>query len=328
MINLDKFEKNSPKKFSTNLKHPEDVLQWMIKVNGPHRLYIPDPQKIDFLHEGINVGAITFGTVQYSTLANISIDNLQHCYIFNVPIEGIQEIKIKSSTIYSSDEVAAIFSPHQPFSMILQPNCQKQMIRISKDKVENYLSQLLGYKIVKPLIFDIQAPMQGSIKKWFNLAMNFQEFLLEAEYLLDFQNIWSNFEKNLISILLNSQPHNYSLELEHRLKGKPSYLNYIEDVFKENLSQPITLNELEKILGISREKLYQDFNTYYGQSPVAYLRNLRFEETYKRLKNIKPWENVSSIAMDCGFQQLGRFSQEYKNRFGELPSETLKNSIQ
>src|SRR5690606_2681318 len=34
-------------------------------------------------------------------------------------------------------------------------------------KVENYLSQLLGYKIVKPLIFDIQAPMQGSIKKWF-----------------------------------------------------------------------------------------------------------------------------------------------------------------
>lgn len=63
------------------------------------------PSKIDFLHEGINVGAITFGTVQYSTLANISIDNLQHCYIFNVPIEGIQEIKIKSSTIYSSDEV-------------------------------------------------------------------------------------------------------------------------------------------------------------------------------------------------------------------------------
>ena len=47
MINLDKFEKFT-QKFSTNLKHPEDVLQWMIKVNGPHRLYIPDPQKIDF----------------------------------------------------------------------------------------------------------------------------------------------------------------------------------------------------------------------------------------------------------------------------------------
>lgn len=327
MINSDKFEKNLPKKFFTSLKQAEDVLDWMVKVNGPHRLHIPTPKNIDFLHEGIKVGGTTFGTIQYSTLANIAIDNLEHCYIFNVPIEGIQEIKIKSSTIYSSDAVAAIFSPHQPFSMILEPDCQKKMIRLSKDTVENHLSQLLGYKISQPLIFDIQAPMQGPIQKWFNLAMNFQDFLAEYDSLLDFQNIWNNFEKNLVSILLNTQPHNYSLELERRLKGKPSYLNYIESVFKENLSRPLSLTDLEKILGLSREKLYHDFNTYYGQSPVAYLRNLRFEESHKRLKNIKPWENVSSIAMDCGFQQLGRFSQEYKNRFGELPSETLKNSM-
>lgn len=200
------------------------------------------------------------------------------------------------------------------------------MIRISKKNMENHLIRMLGYKINHPLIFDIQAPMQGQIQKWFNLAINFQEFLLEYDSLLDFQSIWSNFENNLISILLNFQPHNYSLELERRLKGKPSYLNNIDSLLKDNLSQPLKLNQIEKIIGISREKLYHDFHSYFGQSPVAYLRNLRFEEVYKRLKNIKPWENISSIAMDCGFQQLGRFSQEYKTRFGELPSETLKNN--
>ncbi|MDY7441293.1 helix-turn-helix domain-containing protein, partial [Acinetobacter baumannii] len=55
-------------------------------------------------------------------------------------------------------------------------------------------------------------------------------------------------------------------------------------------------------------------------------RNLRFEVVHKRLQEIRPWENVSSIALDCGFQQLGRFSSEYKKKFGELPSETLFNS--
>lgn len=324
MISLDKFEKISPKHFSTNLKYPDEIQAWMKKVNGPHHLYIPNPKKLDFLHEGVRVGETTFGNIQYATLANIKIDNLKNCYIFNVPFSGTQEIKLNSSTIYSTNEVAAIFSPNQPFSMTLEPLCQKRMIRLSKEKVESHLSQLLGYKLTQPLIFDIQAPMQGAIKKWFNLATSFKDFLLDDYTFLDFQNIWNSFEKNLISILLNSQPHNYSLELERRLSGKPSYLNYLEIVFRENLAQPVTLNELEKMLGVSREKLYHDFNLYYGQSPVAYLRNLRFEESYKRLKNIKPWENVSSIAMDCGFQQLGRFSQEYKNRFGELPSETLK----
>lgn len=327
MVKLIDLKNMKPKHFYKNLKKPTDIIKWMSDVNGPHRLYIPNPQKVDFLHKGIKVGETTFGTIQYATLVNIAIDDLQNCYVINVPTQGIQEIKINSATIYSSNQTAAIFSPHQAFSMILEPDCQKKMVRISKKKVEKYLSLLLGYKITQPLIFDIQAAMQGSIKNWFNLAINLEEFLLNYESLLDFQNIWDNFENNLISILLNSQQHNYSLELERRLKGKPSYLNHLETIFKENLSQPLTLTELEKTLGVSRERLYHDFNTYYGQSPVAYLRNLRFEETYRRLNNTKPWENVSSIAMDCGFQQLGRFSQEYKNRFGELPSETLKKNM-
>lgn len=326
MFDSGKYENWLPKKFFAHFHQSKDVLDWTMKANGPHHLHIPDPQKIDFFHEGIQIGETTFGVIRYSTLVNIHIDNLKHCYIFNVPLEGIQEIKINTSTIYSSCDVAAIFSPDQPFSMVLEQDCQKQMIRIPRKNMENHLMRMLGYKITQPLIFDIQAPMQGSIKKWFNLAMSFQDFLLENNTLMDFQSIWTNFENNLISILLNSQPHNYSLELERRLQGKPSYLNHIESLYKENLSQPLKLSELEKMLGISRERLYRDFHTYFGQSPVAYLRNLRFEETYKRLKEIKTWENVSSIAMDCGFQQLGRFSQEYKNRFGEFPSDTLKNN--
>ena len=313
-----------PKKFYTHLDQPHAVVAWMNQVNGPHQLFTPHPKEIDFFHHGITVGDTTIGTIQYSTLVNIEIENLQHCYVFNVPLEGEQEIRVKSSVVYSSDQVAAIFSPDQPFSMLLQPNCQKKMIRLSKHKIEQHISHLLGYKIQKPLIFDIQAPMQGQIKDWFNLVLSLEGFLSHCEQFADFQNIWHNFEHNLISILIHAQPHNYSLELQRRLEGKPNYLNYIDSIFKDNLSKPFSLAELEKILSISRERLYQDFHTYFGQSPVAYLRQLRFEETYKRLKDIKPWENISMIAMDCGFQQLGRFSKEYKERFGELPSETLK----
>jgi transcriptional regulator GlxA family with amidase domain len=34
-------------------------------------------------------------------------------------------------------------------------------------------------------------------------------------------------------------------------------------------------------------------------------------------------KSVSSIAIECGFKHLGWFSQVYKKRFGEHPSESL-----
>jgi transcriptional regulator GlxA family with amidase domain len=36
-----------------------------------------------------------------------------------------------------------------------------------------------------------------------------------------------------------------------------------------------------------------------------------------------PLDNVSSIAIDCGFVNLGLFASRYRRTFGELPSQTL-----
>ena len=43
------------------------------------------------------------------------------------------------------------------------------------------------------------------------------------------------------------------------------------------------------------------------------------------LRMADPSESVTRIALDAGFRQLGRFAVEYRKRFGECPSETLKH---
>jgi AraC-like DNA-binding protein len=37
----------------------------------------------------------------------------------------------------------------------------------------------------------------------------------------------------------------------------------------------------------------------------------------------EPHELISSIALDCGFQHLGRFSLSYRETYGESPRDTV-----
>ncbi|EXB22991.1 AraC family transcriptional regulator [Acinetobacter baumannii] len=313
-------------KFSVHHTEITRTIQWMGKINGPHQLDVPSPKHMDFFHEGFSLGDITFGQVSYSTEVQIKLDDLQKSYIFNIPIHGQQTLKIGNLNIESNSEVATLLSPQLPLIMTVNEGCTKQVIRLSKSLVEEHLVKLLGYKLHRPLVFDVHAPLQGKIKQWFQLAMHLQEMVSDDYSLCDDSGVWRNFESNLVIMLLNAQPHNYSQELNLRQQGQPNYLLKVEQILINSLNQPLNLKELEKVLGVSRERLYRDFHLYFGQSPIAYFRNLRFEVVHKRLQEIRPWENVSSIALDCGFQQLGRFSSEYKKKFGELPSETLFNS--
>ncbi|MBE1043174.1 helix-turn-helix domain-containing protein, partial [Escherichia coli] len=34
--------------------------------------------------------------------------------------------------------------------------------------------------------------------------------------------------------------------------------------------------------------------------------------------------NLTELALDFGFAHLGRFAEQYRRQFGELPSETLR----
>jgi AraC-like DNA-binding protein len=57
---------------------------------------------------------------------------------------------------------------------------------------------------------------------------------------------------------------------------------------------------------------------------MRYIRNARFQRARKALLRAEPGEGITAIAARSGFAHLGRFSVEYRQRFGESPSETLK----
>ena len=57
---------------------------------------------------------------------------------------------------------------------------------------------------------------------------------------------------------------------------------------------------------------------------MKYVKQIRLESAQRTLLAAKTGvTTVTEVAVDHGFFQLGRFSADYRNAFGELPSETL-----
>ncbi|WP_105133237.1 helix-turn-helix domain-containing protein [Burkholderia sp. BE12] len=79
-------------------------------------------------------------------------------------------------------------------------------------------------------------------------------------------------------------------------------------------------------LRVSRRTLQYSFETVIGMSPSNYMRSVRLNIARHSLVT-KPTEKIQGLALDAGFNHLGRFAKYYQEFFGELPSATVLRTV-
>ena len=96
----------------------------------------------------------------------------------------------------------------------------------------------------------------------------------------------------------------------------------------ENIDDAISVRRLSEVLGVSERTLRYGFQDLYGISPSKYLKAVRMHRVRQALQRANASQTtVLREAMRTGFWHLSRFSSEYKNFFGELPSATLRGTM-
>jgi transcriptional regulator GlxA family with amidase domain len=58
---------------------------------------------------------------------------------------------------------------------------------------------------------------------------------------------------------------------------------------------------------------------------MRYLRNAGLDRVREELRRASAEESVTAIAMNWRFSHMGWFSRQYRDRFGESPSQTLRS---
>jgi AraC-like DNA-binding protein/tetratricopeptide (TPR) repeat protein len=99
------------------------------------------------------------------------------------------------------------------------------------------------------------------------------------------------------------------------------------EAMRANVGHDWTIAELAQAAGLSGRTLQRQFKIFLGKTPWTALTDLRFEAARRDLLRGLPETKVMDVALRYGFSHYGRFSVEYRHRFDETPSTTLKRQL-
>ena len=94
------------------------------------------------------------------------------------------------------------------------------------------------------------------------------------------------------------------------------------DYLVANLSERITLSDMERISNMSERGLQYAFLQRFGNTPLQWLRGARLDRARQELARSDQSRNITDLALAHGFSKPSDFASHYRRRFGELPSET------
>ncbi len=137
-------------------------------------------------------------------------------------------------------------------------------------------------------------------------------------------------EDVLLTAMLLGLPHSASALL-HPPEPRPAPVPSVERArahLEAHHAEPLTTADLARAVGASARHLQAGFRARYGQTPMQVLREVRLQHARAALLAGRDRDDrtVAEVAAACGFAHLGRFAVQYRERFGERPSETRRTA--
>ncbi len=264
-------------------------------------------------------------TMGYGAEVQIDPGKLQNFYLLMLPYAGQALVDAGGRTVQASPTLGSLLSPDDLVTMRWSPDCAKYMVRIDREALEQHVAALLGHPLRRPLNFRLAIPREGLGAEWWRLT-ELLVGLVECQDRAHPQSLAiEQLEQALLLSLIEGQEHSYSDVLRDRDRSiAPRHVRLVEHYIEEHAADPITIEHLVAVSGVSGRALFDGFKRFRNTSPMAHLRACRMRRVREALLKPTPDTTVSRLAQDWGFFELGRFAGQYRKLYGETPSETLR----
>lgn len=286
-----------------------------------HRLDIR-AGRLDVRHDHVGGAALSLNVLGYGAEVDINPGLLQRFYLLQLPLAGAARITHRGETVEAGVAMGTILNPDRDTRMVWGEGCRKLLLQVDKAHLERVAEDMLGGPLPGAVRFDPRVDMGRAG------GQQLRARVLSAARAASDGTLWRDSglneawaERELAAALLENQPSNISHML-WRTRRTPTgremrrALAFIHD----HLADPIRVEDIARAAGVNARSLQLGFKAAFGCSPMRYLRDVRLDAARYRLMRRQGRESVTDAAFACGFTHLGRFSQDYRARFGHSPS--------
>jgi len=308
----------------------------------PHDVEVTDPDDRFGVHLAVRTfGPVTVGRLSYESAVRVETGPLGDGYQVNVPATGAIRTAYGQDTVIATPTTAAVHSPHRPTSLVGWGGGEDVMtLKLDRSAVEDTLERLLGHPLRSPLeMAPGLAVDRGPGQEVWQLA----RVLIDQVYdfradghvpaaggsLFDASPFVDSLAQSIITGLLYAQHHNYTEELRHPTSaGGPAAIRAAVSYIDEHAAEPIGVTDVADHAGLCVRALQQGFARHLETTPSGYLRQVRLGRVRDALlASDADATTVATVAAGWGFFSLGRFAAQYREAYGESPSQTLRRRV-
>jgi AraC-like DNA-binding protein len=304
---------------------PDELFQFGSTRLGASRIEIKNLANFEARVNLVQLKGIGLGYA--ATTCDLSADHNESDFIkVQFAIKGRGRIRALNRETDLNEWQTGITPPGVPTHSACQAGHARLTLRLEPKALQQKLEALLGGKPKGQLIFDSAIDMASPhAQRLLQLVIFLSEQVNAVPPLPEV--VCRELEQAVQVAFLCASHHSFSALLERDGKAPASSLvRDVEDIIESNWQNAIDIDRLAARAGVSARTLFRAFQQARGYSPMVFAKNVRLKRARDFLMSGDPSVSVTDVALQCNFSNMGHFSKDFHQAFGERPSETLSRS--
>lgn len=268
-------------------------------------------------------GRLGMHRLDYGVGVSIEADSLENCVLISTPVRGHLSVAWPGASGEVAPGCILALDPERPFRLDWSAHCELLTLRLERSALTRALDAMGlesdGIEFRRPVVAGSGA------RRWRSVLF---AVIGEAEsssggevgsFVSDRLEDWVAASVASIHGLRSAgEKARAPIRMTRHVRVAVAYL-------RAHSSDGEAISELSRATGVPARTLQAAFQRELGVTPSRYLMRLRLERARRALQAADSRDaTVAAIAYAEGFGNLGRFAEQYRRRYGELPSVTLR----
>lgn len=305
---------------------PDHVTQFLSSQFAPHEADYSRTAPFSAQVQILDFSGAVLIDAKYNVETTIHPQDASDFFLVHSTIEGGGCVKYDDDCYDLSRNRLQVSQPVQGMSLRRDAESRLLTVRLPRRMVEDYLSDIIEQPINTPLrFFGVNEDNGVFSKAWCDHVAH----MLNLSVILTNERIARQNLQILSEMLLTNVSNNYSEQL--LADGEtplPRHVFRAREIVDASLDEKISLVSLAREVGVSIRCLQNGFRNFLGVSPNEYIRLSRIRKLHASLLRAAPGQTVTTLMLECGINNFGRYAKYYREQYRELPSDVLQRAQQ